>query len=154
MTDPATTTELEALDRALMRLVEVFESEYVRGPLEQILGTAEEVTSAQLRTLNFLAPSRDAWIGDIAAGLGISYPAATKAVDRLCERGLAERIRDDADARRIRVTLTARGQEVVAEVARRRRERLEAAARRVLPAVSVAELRAILEGFAEASRGS
>jgi len=141
--------DLLDLDALLSRLVELYEQIYVRGPLEQVLGADEEVSTSQLRTLRFLEAEGGAWIGDIASGLGISYPAATKAVDRLYERGLAERIRDGSDARRIRVGLTARGFEVLGDVTKVRLKRLETA----LEGLDAAGLAALLEAFSKASQG-
>jgi len=141
--------DLLDLDALLSRLVELYEQIYVRGPLEQVLGADEEVSTSQLRTLRFLEAEGGAWIGDIASGMGISYPAATKAVDRLYERGLAERIRDGSDARRIRVGLTARGFEVLGDVTKVRLKRLETA----LEGLDAAGLAALLEAFSKASQG-
>jgi DNA-binding MarR family transcriptional regulator len=105
------------LERALARLPEIIEEVFERRLLEQILGESDEVSTAQLRTLRFLAglDSGNAGfpVGQIATGLRISYPAATKAVDRLTERLLAERHRDDDDARTIRVRLTNKGRDLV-----------------------------------------
>ena len=141
-------TQLLELDGLLSQLVELYEQIYVKGPLEQVLGADEEVSTSQLRTLRFLEAEGGAWIGDIASGLGISYPAATKAVDRLYERGLAERIRDGSDARRIRVGLTARGFEVLGEVTRVRLKRLETA----LEGLDAAGFAGLMAQFARASR--
>ncbi len=121
--------EVSALDRALSRLAATFEVVYVRRPLEGLLGDDDEVTTAQLRALNLLAavPADQPGlaVGALASGLRISYPAATKAVDRLAERGLADRHRDANDARQIRVRLTQKGFDVVSHVAISRRAKLE-----------------------------
>lgn len=120
---------LERLDQALGLLSATVELVLVRRALESVLGD-DEVTAAQLRTLRLLAsvPRANAGlvIGSIAEGLRISYPAATKAVDRLADRGLAERNRDPADARHTLVRLTARGRALVESVATERRSRLRA----------------------------
>ncbi len=121
--------EVSALDRALSRLAATFEVVYVRRPLEGLLGDDDEVTTAQLRALNVLAAVPEDQpglaVGALASGLRISYPAATKAVDRLAERGLADRHRDANDARQIRVRLTQKGFDVVSHVAVSRRAKLE-----------------------------
>lgn len=108
------------LDQTLSQLLTALEVVLVDRPLSTVLGEDEEVTGAQLRTLRFLDSIEYALVGDIASGLAISYPAATKAVDRLCERGLAERYRDAMDARRIQVALTSRGKTVLQEVQQER----------------------------------
>lgn len=116
MTSPLPSDEFKALDQTLLQLLTALEVVLIARPLATVLGEEEEVTGAQLRTLRFLDSVEFALVGDIAAGLGISYPAATKAVDRLCDRGLAERYRDAMDARRIQVSLTSRGKSVLQEV--------------------------------------
>jgi DNA-binding MarR family transcriptional regulator len=124
--DPRTTAQLE---RVLGQLSEVLEEVFERRLLEQILGDSDEVSLAQLRTLRFLAslPNEQPGfaVGKIAEGLRISYPAASKAVDRLTERGLAERKRDDVDARSIVVRLTERGHDLTERLSLERRQKLE-----------------------------
>lgn len=125
-TDPRTVAQLE---RVLGQLSEVLEEVFERRLLEHILGDPDEVSLAQLRTLRFLASLPDGQqgfaVGKIAQGLRISYPAASKAVDRLTERGLAERQRDHSDARSIFVRLTSRGHELTERLSLERRQKLE-----------------------------
>ena len=146
-TDPRLLAELDAL---LAQLAAVVEIVYVRKPLEAALGD-EDVTAAQLRTLRLLASVPEAepglLVGAIAEGLRISYPAATKAVDRLTDRGLAERHRDAHDARQILVRLTTRGREVVARVAAERRATLAAALRDLGGEWPARSLAGLLEAF-------
>lgn len=116
------------LERALGQLTEVVEEVFERRLLEQILGETDEVSTAQLRTLRFLAslPNTQTGftVGRIAEGLRISYPAATKAVDRLTERQLAERHRHPDDARSIHVRLTEHGYELIERLSFERRASL------------------------------
>ncbi len=116
------------LETALTQMLEVIEENFERRLLEQILGETDEVSTAQLRTLRFLASlplgNTGFPVGSIAEGLRISYPAATKAVDRLTERQLAERHRDAGDARSIRVRLTTRGRELTERLSLERRAAL------------------------------
>ena len=136
-----------ALDAALTSLAGVVETVYVNHLLEGVLGDAEEITAAQLRTLAQLASVQSLTVGSIASGLKISYPAASKAVDRLVERGLAARHRDDSDARSIRVNLTERGRELVGRVATERREKLRRALERLGGDRPAQALLALLEAF-------
>jgi DNA-binding MarR family transcriptional regulator len=136
-----------ALDAALQQLAGVVETVYVNHLLEDVLGDAEEITAAQLRTLAQLASVDALPVGRIASGLKISYPAATKAVDRLVERGLAARDRDPQDARSIRVHLTERGRELIARVAQERREKLRRALERLGGERPAGALLALLEAF-------
>jgi DNA-binding MarR family transcriptional regulator len=136
-----------ALDAALTSLSVVVETVYVNHLLEGVLGDAEEITAAQLRTLAQLASVESLTVGSIASGLKISYPAASKAVDRLVERGLAARHRDEGDARSIRVNLTERGRELVGRVATERREKLRRALERLGGDRPAQALLALLEAF-------
>lgn len=136
-----------ALDAALTSLSVVVETVYVNHLLEGLLGDAEEITAAQLRTLAQLASVESLTVGSIASGLKISYPAASKAVDRLVERGLAARHRDNSDARSIRVSLTERGRELVGRVATERREKLRRALERLGGDKPAQALLALLEAF-------
>jgi DNA-binding MarR family transcriptional regulator len=149
--EDGTNPDVSALDRALSRLAATFEVVYVRRPLEGLLGDDDEVTTAQLRALNLLAAVPDdqpgLGVGALASGLRISYPAATKAVDRLAERGLADRHRDAFDARQIRVRLTHKGFDVVSRVAVSRRAKLERVLHDLGDAADRAKLLELIERF-------
>jgi DNA-binding MarR family transcriptional regulator len=116
------------LELVLGQLSEVFEEIYERKILASMLGDADEVSTAQFRTLAFLSSIADDQpgflVGQIAQGLRISYPAATKAVDRLAERHLAQRHKDQTDARTIQVKLTTKGRELVEKLGLERRAAL------------------------------
>ncbi len=60
----------------------------------------------------------------LAESLDVSQASATGIVDRMEQRGLVVRQRDDEDRRVIRVALTVDGRELLAGVAAERRERL------------------------------
>ena len=141
---------LAELDHLLTQLAAVVEVVYVRRPLEAAIGD-DDVTAAQLRTLRVLSSVPEGapglLVGAIAEGLRISYPAASKAVDRLTDRGLAERKRDASDARQIMVRLTDKGREVVARVTAERRATLEAALRDLGGDMPARTLAALLEHF-------
>ena len=139
------------LERALGQLPEVVEEVYERRLLERILGESDEVSTAQLRSLRFLASLPDGKIGfgvgQIAQGLNISYPAATKAVDRLTERLLAERHRDSDDARSIHVRLTQKGLELTERLGFERRKTLVRVLERLGGEKPAVVLLALLEAF-------
>src|SRR3954466_9623770 len=59
-----------------------------------------ELTLSQLKTLSLLSelpPATPLSLKDVAERLGISLPAASRAVDPLVRRGLVERREDEAD---------------------------------------------------------
>jgi DNA-binding MarR family transcriptional regulator len=80
-----------------------------------------EVTLPQYRALVVLAARGPQRAADIAAELGVSPSTATRMCDRLVRKGLIRRARITGDRRVVRLTLTAAGRSLVAEVTRRRR---------------------------------
>lgn len=57
-----------------------------------------------------LPPGRKATIGEIAERLQIQHHSTVELIDRLVERGLVERRRDEEDHRRVLVSLTQQGE--------------------------------------------
>ncbi|MBW4094023.1 MAG: MarR family transcriptional regulator [Acidobacteria bacterium] len=82
-----------------------------------------EYSTAQVSMMNMISanPLR---VGDIARRLGIRLPSATEMVIKLQRAGLVERLPDATDARAVLVSLTGRGQAVLAEANVRRNEHL------------------------------
>jgi DNA-binding MarR family transcriptional regulator len=78
--------------------------EFTRAVAEQ------DLTFSQLKTLILLAEHAETLsVKDVAERLGISLPAASRAVDSLVRRGLAERAEDQLDRRVKRVRTTRKG---------------------------------------------
>lgn len=91
----------EAMQR-YQRSVQAFDDEVAR---------AMGVNGTDLRCLDWLADGPKS-AGSLAAGIGLSPAATTTVVDRLARRGLVERVRDEADRRRVLVRMTSAGQEL------------------------------------------
>ena len=84
------------------------DSEFTREVAEQ------DLTFSQLKTLLVLAEHAETLsVKDVAERLGISLPAASRAVDSLVRRGLAERAEDEVDRRVKRVRTTRKGDRLV-----------------------------------------
>lgn len=66
-----------------------------------------------LLTVKGLPDEKKATIGEIAERLQIQHHSAVELIDRLVERGLVERQRDESDLRRVLVHLTLQGEEVL-----------------------------------------
>ena len=78
-------------------------------------------------------------MSEIAEGLLVDRSTASRAVDRLMERGLVVRERDPRDARMIRVSLTETGRVVQTDA----RERREALTERLLARLAVEDQQAL-----------
>ncbi len=152
---PLEPSTLERLDRVLSQLAATLEVVYSRRVLEDVLGDLEEVTAAQLKSLKLLSSepldSAGLLIGEISQGLRISYPAASKAVDRLVERDLAERRRDAGDARQTFVRLTERGRGVIQKVKLKRQTKLKRTLQEIGDQTAINELTTLLEHFTRQS---
>ena len=74
-----------------------------------------QLTLAQVRALRKLAKQPRS-LGQLGAELVLSPPSVTRLVDRLEERGLIERRRDDDDRRKVLANLTAEGRRLVGEI--------------------------------------
>ena len=71
-------------------------------------------------TLDQISSTGESPMSAIAAGLHVDPSTATRAVDRLVERGLVSRRRDPDDTRSILVSFTTAGFEVLTEANERR----------------------------------
>lgn len=75
--------------------------------------TMSNVTPRQIEVMNFLARKEQWLVGEIAAGLGITSAATTKAIIRLERKGLVSRTIDVMDRRCVNVRLTQLGTETI-----------------------------------------
>jgi DNA-binding MarR family transcriptional regulator len=74
------------------------------------------INRTDLRCLSRLTARGPLTATELAAAAGLTGGAATTAMDRLEQAGLAERVRDAADRRRVLVHLTERGRRAVQEI--------------------------------------
>ncbi|MBN1315760.1 MAG: MarR family transcriptional regulator [Anaerolineales bacterium] len=88
------------------------------GIFSLLLDTDNDLTLNQLRVLFHLNYHGDRVMRQIAEKLEVSDPTATGVIDRLVERSLVERSSDPEDRRRVRVSLSARGCQLVSEMRR------------------------------------
>lgn len=81
------------------------------------LAKRHSLTVPQLLCLRLLKDAVALSAGSIAAALSLSPQTVTGLLDRLEERGLVRRARSEADRRQVLVSLTSRGEEIVASEA-------------------------------------
>lgn len=109
-----------------------------------------DVTLPQSRTLIVLASRGPQRVTDIATDLGVAPSTATRMCDRLVRKGLIRRYRNAANRREVRLSLTTNGQNLVRDLAKRRRAEL---ARYVetIPADAYGHVAAALQTFSGAA---
>ena len=111
---------------------------------------AEDVTLPQYRFLVELASRGPQRLADLASALGVDRSTATRMCDRLVRKRLVTRRRAHGDRRAVRVSLTAAGGELVAEVSRRRRGEIATIVQR-MPAAHRDRVVRALRAFADAA---
>ncbi len=99
---------------------------------------------AQVKALIFLYDNGDRSLSEVAAGLAVSLPSASELIDRLIERGLAQKSQDTIDRRRVVIALT----DPAIAYGRRMHDLRRAQARAALDAIPIEEH----EGFLRAVR--
>ena len=82
------------------------------------------LTMTQLRTLFLLRAEPAVTAGGLAQRLGVTPPTLTRIMDRLVRHNLVERVADADDRRLVRHYLSERGSEVVEEIERSGRARM------------------------------
>jgi DNA-binding MarR family transcriptional regulator len=108
------------------------------------------LTPAQAKVLLQLGTHGQMTMGEIAAGLCVSMPAASELVDRLVEGGHLVRAADPGDRRRVLIAATPEAQRVGAHFCELRRAQLRHALTQLAPAerpVFIRSLEALLAGL-------
>jgi DNA-binding MarR family transcriptional regulator len=97
------------------QLLGFFRFAWTRGDSEFMREASElELTFTQFKTLMLLAHEPEALsVKDVSDRLGISFPAASRAVEPLVQRGIVERTEDPVDRRVKRVRTTKQGDRLV-----------------------------------------
>ena len=75
-----------------------------------------DLSLTQLKALYRLSGGEAPTVKDLAEGLGLSLPAASRGVEGLVKRGLVERWEDEQDRRARRVRLSSTGRETLAQL--------------------------------------
>ena len=107
------------------------------------------VSMTHLHVLMLLDADGPQPMGRLAEALLCSLPNATGIIDRMVERGLVERVRDDGDRRLVRVSLGPRGRETLDEFEMVRQQQLL----RIVGALTPRQRRLCAEAF-RAMRGA
>lgn len=105
-----------------------------------------DITLAQFQALYWVAEHSGSSVGEVAAGLGVSHPAAIKLLQRLQERGLIQRAVHDGDHRQAVIRISASGLSLVNAVRTERVERLTRVLNQLAPGDRAALIRG-LEAF-------
>lgn len=117
-------------------------SRFISIPARQ--QASEDCSMARMRVLWIIDYRRSATPGEIARVLGVSRPTATGLVDPLVRAGYVRRERSARDRRQVVLTLLPRARRVMADFARRRREKF----RRLLRVVDPADARRLAGALA------
>lgn len=139
---------LQTIDKDIGLFVAVIGELLSQDLLDEICD--EQITVGQARCLCFIMAHENVTVGDISRGLGISYPAATKNISRLVEKGLVSRRANQTDRRNIFVEVTDQGKELTAKIKPEKLRRLGALLDKVAPD-GLRSLRKGIEAFLSAA---
>lgn len=126
ITDPSVDLDVESIVHALPEIARA------AAPPRHTVGRRLGVP--QVRALLRLATVEALPMGELARGLGVSYPAASQVGDQLVELGLAVRARPPYDRRVVLLRLTEDARAMVQEVMTRRRRQVEEVLAQLAPA--------------------
>ncbi len=115
------------LARRVLRISHVL-SNAVQEILEKrlIRETAEaSLSPSQIHLLKLISMNGDHFVGEIAAFLGVSAPAASKNIDKLARLELLRRVTPERDRRNTCLRITPKGRALVEEYEARRLRALE-----------------------------
>jgi DNA-binding MarR family transcriptional regulator len=115
--------------------------ELLAGELGGLAG--DRVTFAQLKLLRLVGRQHHLTVGDVAAFLGVSSAAASKAVDRMVRGGFLQRAESKDDRRALEVSVTEEGRALLDDFDARSGRALL----RLLSGVAPRHLREISEGL-------
>ena len=121
------------------------------------LGTAHGLTPAQVKVLLQLGRRQQMTVGEIAAALDCSMPAASELVDRLVDAGHLVRASDPADRRRVLIAATPASQRISTHLCELRKAQVRYALDQLAPEerpIFVKSLEALIAGLAHASDAS
>ncbi len=124
--------ETSSLEHSSDLFVAIIEKLMTQRMLEESF--EHQVTTSQMLALRFLSLNDGSLMSDVAQGLGISFPAATKTIDRLVRKELASRAEDPHDRRLVRIRLTERGEQLVRDVYSERSRRFSTVLERLTAA--------------------
>jgi len=108
----------------------------LRYQLRRFLRLSEEAVRARglkpqqhqlLLALKGLPGGRKATIGELAERLQVQHHSTVELIDRLVERGFVVRARDETDQRKVLITLTPQGENVLQELSLYHRAELRSA---------------------------
>ena len=119
------------IERALPLLPEIGKLLYAAVSRHPV---AAGLSLPQIKAMGHLSLHGRRSVGEIAHGLGVSLPSASELVERLVERGLAERGTNPADRRQVLVWLTPEAERFKTKLRSLRRAQLRAALDRLEPA--------------------
>lgn len=101
------------------------------------------LTIAQLKSMFFIINQRSTTSGKLATALGVTPANTTGIIDRLVKQGLVSRTEDTQDRRMLLLKVTGKGEELVANLRKRRRDYMS----KVLAGLSGDELATLAQGL-------
>lgn len=126
-----TRTDTETLVDRAVQLLPVIGASLYSGISH--LGQAYRLTPAQVKVLLLLGSRAQMTVGEIAAALAVSMPAASELVDRLVDAGHLVRTSDPTDRRKVLVAATPDARRIGVELRELRQDQVRHALNQLTP---------------------
>jgi len=98
---------------------------FLRCMKEQMSSKEAQVSMVQLQTLHFLKQHPHSPMRKVAEYLGVELPSATSLVEKLVKTNIVERHTDEEDRRLVKISLTKKGDLLMAKAVEERRKNIE-----------------------------
>ncbi|WP_027410714.1 MarR family winged helix-turn-helix transcriptional regulator [Anoxybacteroides tepidamans] len=110
----------------------------------------DQLTHQAIRLLQHIEKNENATIGDLAKQLNVSHNTASEHTKRLIQKGFAKKQRSNVDERKVFVTLTDKGRDVLHRHTRLDENKLK----KVLENFSASDLELLQKAFSLLSEGA
>jgi DNA-binding MarR family transcriptional regulator len=101
--------------RTIMSLFEEIDNKLLKS-IKINMNNYEKLTLAEANALYVIGPQEPKTMKQIAEALGVAVSTPTRTIDRLVEKGLANRTVGTKDRRQLLIELTPEGQRILAEM--------------------------------------
>lgn len=111
---------LQDFEREIMEVKDFYIEFFKKTLVVNGRGSGFDFTLSEMKALTAFRGDRDFTMGELSRNAGVTMPSMTEMIDKLEEKGMVERYRDNHDRRVVKVRLTAQGNQLRKEFMQKR----------------------------------
>jgi len=111
---------LQDFEREIMEVKDFYIEFFKKTLVMNGRGTGFDFTLSEMKALTAFRGDRDYTMGELSKNAQVTMPSMTEMIDKLAQKGMAERYRDDRDRRVVKVRLTDKGKQLRKEFMQKR----------------------------------